>query len=575
MATGRKTLENAAFRVNSMTIHIRNVPVSFLIRRSVRYLLVSHGFRLLQAIVVLAVLSFVLTGSRIVAIDRFGNRADIVAAIFVTITTIILLTALNRRVMTAIDRRFFREAYNSQLILTDLGEAIPTLSKTKHLVELVANKISDALHPENVTIFLDDKEVGAYVAAFSSDKSKAVPAARSQLRSLVLQYDEPAIKGLKKSKLVNSTELEADSLLHDAGWEDVSVPSDYASRTLLAVRSSILIPIASNGHLQGLISLGQRLSELPYTTEDKRLLLVVGNQIATFIENMKLISHMAEEERVARELEMAAEVQRHLFPVDGFEDDGLEIYGTCLPALGVGGDYYDYFDVDDRRTGIAIADVAGKGIAAALLMSTVQASLRCQLVPGHRSLADVVSSMNRSLRRSTGAERYATFFLAEFDKATSGLTYVNAGHNPPMLVRSNLALQGERALVGVPRVPLYLSNKSIGQSTAIAVSTAEKPVIRLLATGGPIIGTFLDEPYEQETIQLESGDVLVVYTDGVIEALNPKGLEFGEENLRSSVIESSGLPARETAKKIIAKVLEWQGQASQHDDITLIVMKIK
>ena len=559
-----------------MTIHIRNTPVSFLIRRSVRYLLVSHGFRLIQAVVVLAALSFVLTGSRIAAIDLLGNRADIVAAILVTIATIALLTALNRRVMTAIDRRFFREAYNAQLILTELGEAIPTLSKTKHLVELVANKISDALHPENITIFLDDRDVGAYVALFSGDASKAGSAPRSQLRSLVLQYDEAHIRRLKESKLLDSAELtEADPLSPASGWEEVSVPSGYESQTMREVRSSLLIPIASNGHLHGVISLGHRLSDLPYSREDKRLLLVVANQIATFIENMKLISQMAEEERNTRELEMAADVQQHLFPVDGFEHDSLEIYGTCLPALGVGGDYYDYFDVDDHHTGIAIADVAGKGIAAALLMSAVQASLRCQLGSGNRSLVDVVSSMNRMLRRSTGAQRYATFFLAEFDKATSGLTYVNAGHNSPMLVRSTLALQGEGNEQGVPGVPFTLSNKMSGTSTGIAVSTAGKPVIRLLTTGGPVIGTFLDEPYEQETIQLQSGDVLVVYTDGVTEALNSVGVEFGEERLRSTVVESLQLPARETAKKVIAKVLEWQGHASQHDDITLVVVKVK
>jgi sigma-B regulation protein RsbU (phosphoserine phosphatase) len=560
IATGRKTLGIAASRLKTtMTIHIRNTPVSLLIRRSVRYLLVSNGFRLLQAIVVLAALSFVLTGSRIAAIDQFGNRADIVAAIFVTIAAIALLTALNRRVMTAIDRRFFREAYNSQLVLTELGEAIPTLSKTKHLVELVANKISDALHPENVTIFLDDRDLGAYVAAFSADASRVGAAPRSQLRSLD-----------------SAGPTEADSLLQDAGWEDVSVSPDQRGKTLRNVRSSLLIPIASNSHLHGLISLGQRLSDQPYSGEDKRLLLVVANQIATFIENMKLISRMAEEERIERELEMAADVQRHLFPFDGFENEALEIYGTCLPALGVGGDYYDYFDVDNRRTGIAIADVAGKGIAAALLMSTVQASLRCQLVSGHRSLTDVVSSMNHLLRRSTGAERYATFFIAEFDKATSRLTYVNAGHNPPMLVRSKLALRLEGSeRVGVPGASLSLSNKSIGTRTNIGVSTAVKPVIRLLTTGGPIIGTFLDEPYEQETLQLQSGDVLVIYTDGVTEALNSAGVEFGEEQLRSTVLKALPLSARETGKKVIAKVLEWQGQAPQHDDITLIVAKIK
>src|SRR5260370_2785024 len=176
-----------------MMTQLRKIPVSFLIRRSVRYLLVSCGFRLSQAVAILAALSFVLTGSRIAFIDQYGTRADIVASILVTIATIALLTTLNRRGMTAIDRRFFREAYNAELILTELGEAIPTLSKIKQLVELVADKISDALHPETVTIFLDDKDMGAYVAAFSSDASGPSGGLPSRIRGLRLHYDESPI----------------------------------------------------------------------------------------------------------------------------------------------------------------------------------------------------------------------------------------------------------------------------------------------------------------------------------------------------------------------------------------------
>jgi len=107
------------------------------------------------------------------------------------------------------------------------------------------------------------------------------------------------------------------------------------------------------------------------------------------------------------------------------------------------------------------------------------------------------------------------------------------------------------------------------------VSVAEQPVVKRLTTGGPIIGTFLNEPYEQETIQLHSGDILAVYTDGVTEAVNPAGVEFGEERLRSILVEALSLSARESAEKIIAEVLDWQGQAAQHDDITLIVVKIR
>ncbi|MDX6290379.1 MAG: phosphoserine phosphatase RsbU/P [Blastocatellia bacterium] len=555
---------------------LRTTPVSFLIRRSVRYLLVSHGFRFLQVIVVLAALSFVLTGRRIAFIDQYGNRADIVASIFVTGATIALLTSLNRRVMTSIDRRFFREAYDAELILTELGEAIPTLSKTTQLVEFVASKISDALHPENVIIFLDDDEAGAYVATFSSVTSRAGAALSSRLRGLVLHYDEWPINVLKKS-ILNSVEvIGADQLSNGRRLEADSVPSGHESQTLRAARSTLLVPIAANGRLHGLISLGQRLSDLPYVQEDKRLLLVVANQMGSFIENMELLGRMVEEERTARELEMAAEVQRHLFPADGLDDDALEIYGACLPALGVGGDYYDYFHMDDRHTEIAIADVAGKGIAAALLMSTVQASLRCQLTSEDKSLADIVSSMNRLLQRSTGDESYATFFLAQFDKGTRGLSYVNAGHNPPMLVRGGLASLGDAAkLLDVAGTPRVLANRALGTSAGVVVSVAEEPLVSRLTVGGPIIGTFLNGPYAQGTTQLQSGDVLVVYTDGVTEALSPAGVEFGEERLRAIVIESLRLPARELAEAIIAKVLRWQARAAQHDDITLIVVKVK
>jgi phosphoserine phosphatase RsbU/P len=556
-------------------MQLRTIDASFLIRRSVRYLLVSHGFQLLQALSILAALSFVLTGSRIAFIDRYGNRADIVASIFITVATSAMLTTLNRRVMTSIDRRFFREAYNAELILTELGEAIPTFSKSKQLVELVASKVIDALHPENVTIFLDDEDSGTYIAAFSSDTPGPDGGLPIRLRRLALHYDEWPIDQLRKSILDLPESIDVDLELQRPHLKAGKVSPDGDSQTLRAVRSTLLIPISSNGRLNGLISLGRRLSDLAYTQEDKRLLRVVANQTGAFIENMELISRMAEEERIERELEMAADVQRHLFPAGGLEDDALEIYGTCLPALGVGGDYYDYFETDNRRTSIAIADVAGKGISAALLMSTVQASLRCQLASSDRSLSNVVSSMNRLLQRSTGDGSYATFFLAQFDKATSSLSYVNAGHNPPMLIRSEPAQVAAAELFAAGGSPKGLSTIAARTTSGFAVPEAKERVVRLLTTGGPIIGTFLNGPYEQETISLRSGDILAVYTDGVTEAVNPAGEEFGEERLRSILIESSQLPANESAKKIIGKVLEWQGAAPQHDDITLIVVKVK
>lgn len=513
------------------------------VRSSVRYLLVSNGFRFVQAVAVIAALSFTLTGSRIAAIDRYGSRADIVVTIVVTIATAGLLTALNRHAKSVIDRRFFREDYDARQILTHMSEAMRTASTTHQVLETATDQISAALHPENITIFLDDEEKRGYVIAFSSGPVKAGDALPHWLSSVVLPYDMGFIEQFRASPQLASLQLTVADLSPDKNSsvrKDILTPDEH--RALAAVNSSLLIPISINHEVNGFISLADRRSGLPYTREDKLILLVVCNQIATFIENEKIIRRRAEEERKARELEMAAEVQRHLFPAEGLNNDDLEIYGICLPARGVGGDYYDYFQIDQRRVGLAIADVAGKGIAAALLMSTVQASLRCQFTFGEKSLPEVVSSINRLLQRSTNERSYATFFLAEFDRVTRHLTYVSAGHNPAMLIISSVAIE---------------------------------PKVRLLSVGGPIIGAFLDQRYEEEKLLLTSGDMLVVYTDGVTEALSPSDVEFGEERLRSIVLEVRPFGARQAAEHVIAKVLEWQGHSEQYDDITLIVMKVK
>jgi sigma-B regulation protein RsbU (phosphoserine phosphatase) len=285
---------------------------------------------------------------------------------------------------------------------------------------------------------------------------------------------------------------------------------------------------------------------------------------------------MTEEARLQREVEMATEVQRRLFPAGALEDATLELFGICLPARGVGGDYYDYFEVSDRLMGIAIADVAGKGISAALQMSSIQALLRCQMSSETTHLTAIVSSMNRVLQRTTVEGSYATFFLAEINEATRVITYVNAGHNPPLLVRGAAA----QSAIERPRLHRQTSRRpsgdaAVNESVIAMGGVEENPAITLLTTGGPIIGTFLDGPYEQESIQMERGDWLVAYTDGVTEAMNPEDVEFGEARLRAIIVESLSLTARELADRIIAKVRQWQGDAPQHDDITLIVLRVK
>src|SRR5262249_31800331 len=262
-------------------------------------------------------------------------------------------------------------------------------------------------------------------------------------------------------------------------------------RLLVQLRSRLLQPIRSKDQLVGVLSLGQCRVRHEYNVTDKEMLMSVASQLALVIENARLTERMLADERLRRELSLAAEVQRRLLPTQPPEGLAVELAGFCQPARGVGGDYYDFIKFDNQQLGIAIADVAGKGIAAALLMSTVQATLRSLSAGGagqeHStgSPADMVATLNRLLCNSTRGANYVTFFYAQFDQATQRLAYVNAGHNPPFFFRADPSHN-----------------------------------FRSLSSGGMFVGMFEHCGYEQEVVQMQSGDVLIAFTDGLPEAHN-------------------------------------------------------
>ena len=187
----------------------------------------------------------------------------------------------------------------------------------------------------------------------------------------------------------------------------------------------------------GFISLGPKRSDEPYSRADLRLLKSVATQTGLALENAHLISAIADEvaqrERLNSELQIARDVQERLFPQKLTADCRNPYAGACRPALGVGGDYYDFLALPGGRLGIAIGDVSGKGIAAALTMASLQASLRSEATRAPDNLAGLMGNVNRLLHEALASNRYATFFYAQYDPASRQLIYVNAGHNPPML----------------------------------------------------------------------------------------------------------------------------------------------
>jgi sigma-B regulation protein RsbU (phosphoserine phosphatase) len=270
-------------------------------------------------------------------------------------------------------------------------------------------------------------------------------------------------------------------------------------------------------------------------------LAALSSSFNSMTENLeRLFVVEKEKERLQSELEIAKEVQNQLFPKDAPELKTMCLTGVCKPARMVSGDYYDYFCLDHDRVVIALGDVAGKGISAALLMAAIQSIMRAQLthMDGVHCLdtALAVSMLNKQIYASTSAAKYATFWFGVYDERTRELTYTNAGHLPPILIRE-----------GRPE---------------------------LLEVTGTVVGMFPSVKYEQRKIMLKRGDLLVAYTDGIPEPENAYGEEFGEPRLTELLVRYEHLPVAEIIAKVMYAVEQWTCAPELPDDMTLLIAKV-
>ncbi len=258
-----------------------------------------------------------------------------------------------------------------------------------------------------------------------------------------------------------------------------------------------------------------------------------------------LIEEQRQRQRLENELSIAHEVQQQLFPHALPKLPGVELEALCQPARVVSGDYFDFIRITPTHLAIALADISGKGISAALLMASVQAALRSDVLryregqsgynPSQLNTAEIVSHLNRHLYRNTSDERYATFFFAVYDTETRRLNYTNAGHLPPV----------------------YISGSHVER----------------LETGGMVVGLFNDVRFAQGTIEIDPGGLLIAYSDGLIEPENVYGEEFGTERLIEVAMRDQGESPHVIADAMMRAAEEWSGSPEQADDMTVIVAR--
>ncbi len=504
----------------------RAMDVRLVLRQGLRYALARRGVLVLQ--ILLSATLFILVA--VLVTSHSTRPVTTVAILGAGLWAIFLLHGLSQRLGTWVDRRFFRESYDAEQILSELGEQVRTIVETQPLLETVAGRIAESLHVPRVAVLLNSGAPyrPAYAVGYDSVPAVDFPA------------NGPTVERLKKEREPARVYFQDPN-----SWIYREPDMTEEERAKLAeLESELLLPLAVKDRLIGFMSLAPKLSEQPYTGSDLRLLKSVAAQTGLALEVARLTTAIGEEiaqrERVNRELEIAREVQERLFPQELPPIPGLDYTGRCRPAREVGGDYYDFLELPEGKLGIAIGDVSGKGIGAALMMAALEASLRGQASLTGGDLAELMNRVNRLVYEASSVNRYATFFYAQLDPKSLRLTYVNAGHNPPMILRPQ------------------------GAGWEIA----------RLETGGPVVGLLRNAPYQQGSFTLRHGDVLVCFTDGVSEAMNPIDEEWGEERLIAAVRGCEGMNAAAMVTEIIDAADRFASGAPQHDDMTLVVLRV-
>jgi sigma-B regulation protein RsbU (phosphoserine phosphatase) len=293
----------------------------------------------------------------------------------------------------------------------------------------------------------------------------------------------------------------------------------------------------------GLIAKGKPLGTLhiytaephTFTPEEVRLFRSVADQAALTVASARLVEEVVAVRQQQRELRLAARVQERLLPAKAPEIRGYDCYGITVPSLAVGGDFHDWIELPGGNWGIAVGDVAGKGVPAAILMAGVRAALRAQAEHVY-ALDHILDRVNHSLTAETEPSEFVTLFYGVLDSTAHRLTYSNAGHEPPILVRD-------------------------GQVTR-------------LRTGGPLLGVSLQAKYAYDGVELQPGDALVIYSDGACDAANYQGERFGRERLLESILRHAAYGAKRIVEEIQGDIRRFTGLAPAADDMTILAVKV-
>jgi len=402
-------------------------------------------------------------------------------------------------------------------ILNDIATAITSTQSLEKIVALIVQRCIKHLKVEQGVVMLLDEQDTEKPFQTMIRKQDSSP------NILPYRFDSQITGWMLKNKLP----LLINNLKNDERFK-------FTDETELPVKTLLSVPMSLKGRMIGLLTLFNKKSESGFSSDDQRLLSIIAAQSAHVIEHARLLQKEQELFKLEEEYRMAKEIQMNILPKRIPVIEGYDIFAINISAKEVGGDYYDFIKLSGDRIAFCLGDITGKGLAAAMLMANLQATLRGQALT-QNNVSDNIKNSNVLLFNSTAENKFATLFYGELDYVNHTITFCNAGHDAPL--------------------SLFKNN------------------ITRLTEGGLLMGCFDFAEFEQKDKQIEPGELLLIFSDGVTEAMNSNHEEFGEEKLIAIVKSNQDLKVKELIENIVAEVKVHSSKVEQSDDITLLAIK--
>jgi serine phosphatase RsbU (regulator of sigma subunit) len=417
---------------------------------------------------------------------------------------------------TSVVERVAREG-DLLALISKVGVTLLSSSTLEQTLEQIVSLVFEAVPADRCLLMMRDDANQELRVAVARLRDRAGEVGEIRVSRNVM--DEVVIKG--KSVLTSDAQ-------HDPRFASGTV-------VLQGVRSVLAVPLGVSENVFGIIYADSPIAEGRFTEDHLKVLTTLASVAAIRVENARLVEARFQQERLERELQLAMEIQQRFQPTAPPVVPGYEFQGISFPCYEIGGDYYDFIQREDGRLVIALGDVSGKGTAAALLMSSLHAAIHAQ-TGSHDTLVETISAVNRYLADNIPSNRFVTLFYAELDPESGAVSFLNAGHNPPLIVH--------------------------------AAGTVEQ-----LASGGLPLGIKADADYREGRTTLQMGDVLVIYSDGVTEAASPSGEEFGPTRLYEVVSRNVDASAAGIRDRIESALTKFSQGTQAADDITLVIVK--